>query len=93
MSIKIRRRYALYSAKWNEIRIISRMDRLPSDKVILLMFKFAKEYINTGHSWIHFDIDNKIIKCSQFTIKCDFEKLRYVKKDNIKVGDKFGYME
>lgn len=73
--------YALNHEGWKEIRIISRKDKLPSDEVVFLMIEFAKEYINEGHSWIHFDIDNNIIECSQFKIKCDFGKLRYIRKE------------
>lgn len=77
---EIKRRYFLKSKKWKEIRIISRKDKLPSDEVIFLMTEFAKEYLNKGNSWIRFDIDNKIIYCSQFKIKCDFGKLSIIKK-------------
>jgi len=72
--------YFLYRKGWREIRIISRKDKLPSDEVVFLMFEFARDYLNSGHSWIHFDIDNNIIECSQFKNKCDFGKLRKIKK-------------
>jgi len=74
------RTYFLKSKGWSEIRIISRKDYLPSDGTLLLMIEYAKEYINTGHSWITFDIDNNIIKCSRRIIKCDFGDLRKIKK-------------
>jgi len=72
--------YALYRKGWREIRIISRKDKLPSDEVVFLMVEFAKEYLNIGHSWIYFDIDDKTIECSQYKIKCDFGELRRIRK-------------
>jgi len=75
-----RRWYFLNSKGWKEIRIISRQDKLPSDEVIFLMIEYAKEYINEGHSWIHFDIDNLKILKSTGNINVDFGKLRRIKK-------------
>lgn len=63
---EIDRRYALYRSGWKEIRIISRKDYLPSNHKILEMINYAKEYLDTGHSWIKFDIDKGIVKSSQF---------------------------
>ena len=79
--IKELKRYFLLKSKgWKKIRIISIEDYLPQDEVILQMVQFAKEYLNEGHSWITFDINNNIIECSQFKIKCNFGKLRKIKK-------------
>ena len=75
-----RRWYALYRLGWKEIRIISRQDKLPSDEVIFLMIEYAKDYINSGHSWVNFDIDNSKILKSTGNINVDFGKLRKIKK-------------
>lgn len=40
------------------IRIISPKDKMPSDQKILQMYEFAKEYFNTGHTWINFYIED-----------------------------------
>jgi len=74
-----RRWYSLYNNNWKEIRIISINDYLPSDKVILEMINYAKNYLNTDHSWIIFDIDNQLVKCSQFENTYDFGELRKIK--------------
>lgn len=62
----IKRWYFLKSKNWREIRIISRKDYLPSDKIIIEMILYGIKYLNAGHNWIHFDIDNQLVKCSQF---------------------------
>jgi len=77
------RRYALYRSGWKEIRIISKKDYLPNDNIILEMVNYAKEYLNTGHSWIKFDIDNQLVKCSQFNIKYNYNTLRRINKELI----------
>lgn len=78
-----KREMFLKSKGWSEIKIVSRFDRLPSDEVILQMIEYAKEYLNEGHSWIKFDIDNlKIIK-STGNIKVDFGDLRKITKSDL----------
>lgn len=72
------RRYALYRTGWKEIRIISKLDKLPSDEKIINMINLSKEYFLTKHSWIKFDIDNNKIICSQFNKDYDYEKLRKI---------------
>lgn len=77
------RRYALYKLNWKEIRIISRKDNLPSDDILVDIISFAKEYFNTEHSWIVFDIDNKTVKSSQFDKEYNFGQVKRLKIDNI----------
>lgn len=77
---EIRRWYYLKSNDWREIRIISRKDYLPLDETILTIIDCAKQYLDQGHSWIKFDIDNKLISCSQFNTYCDFGELHKVNK-------------
>ena len=44
---------------YNQMRIISSKDLLPSNEILLRMLQQAREYFNTtSHSWINFDIDN-----------------------------------
>ena len=64
---------------WKEIRIISISDLIPSDEVIINMINYAKEYFNTGHRWINFDIDNGKIICSQGKLDFDYGDLRKIK--------------
>lgn len=68
---------------WKRIRIISYKDYLPQDNTILRMISEAKEYLNTGRSWIEFDIDNSKVKCSQYEKEYDFGELRKIKKSDI----------
>lgn len=79
-----RRKYFLLSKGWKEVRIISLNDKLPSDEVLLEMLNYAKEYINTGHSWIKFDIDNSKVICSQYEKDYDFGVLRKIKEEDLK---------
>lgn len=81
---EIKRYYALLKYGWKEIKLISRKDYLPVNKNLILdMFSFAKNYLNNGHSWIYFDIDNQIVKCNQFKINYNFGKLFKYKNNNI----------
>jgi len=79
-----RRKYFLLSKGWKEVRIISLNDKLPSDEVLLEMLNYAKEYINSGHTWIKFDIDNSKVICSQYEKYYDFGKLRRIKEEDLK---------
>lgn len=64
---------------WKIIRIISRKDYLPQDNKIIDIIIYAKNYLNINHSWIYFDIDNQLVKCSQFENYYDFGELRKIK--------------
>jgi len=77
---EINRSYYLNKLGWKRIRIISLKDFLPQDEKILEMVNYAKDYLNTGHSWIHFDIDKDIIKTSQIEESFDYSNLRKIKK-------------
>jgi len=80
---ELRRYYYLKQNNWNMIKIISLKDKLPNDDKIIEMVEYAKEYINTGHSWIRFDIDNNTIKCSQFEKEYDYGILRKIQKGDL----------
>ena len=69
---------------WREIRIISISDLIPSDDKIIEMMTYAINYIDSGHRWMIFDIDNKIVRCSQFEEKYDYGLLRKIKKEDLK---------
>jgi len=79
---EIKRNYFLYSKGYKIIRIISRNDLIPDDEIVLSMIKYANEYLENRH-WISFDIDNKLVKCSQFEQFYDFGELTKVSKNNI----------
>ena len=61
---------------WNMVEIISRKDNLPLDEQLTKMLLYAKEWINQGHSWISFDIDNGIVKTSQYEFTYDYGQTR-----------------
>jgi very-short-patch-repair endonuclease len=77
------RDYFLYRRGWKTIRLISKKDKVPTDEKILEMIEIAKEYLNSGHHWICFDIDNTNIKCSQYEKFFDFGQLRNITKNDI----------
>lgn len=77
-----RRWYALYRKGWKEIRIISKTDKIPSDEKILEIIQFAKDYLNNGHHYMKFNLDENTVKCSQFEESYDFGLLRWIYKHN-----------
>lgn len=76
---QILREQYLRTNNWKRINIISRNDLLPKDNIILSMIDIAKEYLNSGHFWITFDIDNNLIKSSQFEKYYSFGDLIKIK--------------
>ena len=68
---------------WKEIRIKSLTDKIPSDSIIFNMIEYAKTYLNSGHSWIHFDIDKSIVKSNLFENHYDYGKLRKIKDKDV----------
>jgi very-short-patch-repair endonuclease len=79
----MRRYYALKSQGWREIRIISDKDLLPSDDIIIKLINQGKEYLNSGHSWIEFNIDENIVRSSIFEKSYNYGKLRQIKEENL----------
>ena len=77
-----KRWYFLNKNGWKEIKIISLTDKLPNDDKIIEMINYAKDYINTNHSWIHFNIDKGIVKCSQFENEYNYGELRRIYKED-----------
>ena len=80
---EIRRYYYFKNKDWKMVRLISKNDLLPLDDKIVEIINLAKNYLNTGHSWIIFDIDNSKIICSEFKEKHDYGKLRCITKKDI----------
>jgi len=78
-----RRYYDLYNNGWKMIRIISLKDYLPYDEIILQIIKEAKEFLNTGHSWIKYDIDNSQVITSQYIKNYNFGNLRKITEKDI----------
>lgn len=78
----------LFKNGWKEIRIISKDDLLPTKDEIISFISYAKNYLNTGRHWIHLDIDESKIRCSQFEKEIKFNKLEYL-KEKIEIEDKF----
>lgn len=76
--------YALYRKGWKDIRINSLKDRLPYDDVLMRMFNDGRDILNSGRSWVEFNIDDGTIKTSQETKKYNFGELRYIYDLDIK---------
>lgn len=78
-----KRFFALRSKGWKVIRIISETskDKLPSDEKLIEMLRYAKEYFNTGHTYVKFDIDNFKVITSQFEEIYDYGDLRNIPKE------------
>lgn len=68
---EFKRKQFLQSQGWKLIRIISKKDYLPQDKEIIDLIEECKYYLNEGHSWIEIDIDNRLMRCSQFKKKIE----------------------
>lgn len=69
---------------YNQMRIISTSDKLPSDTILLQMLEQARMYFSiTKHTWINFDIDNsKMINAENKDVGgvfFDYGKLRKIK--------------
>lgn len=81
-----KRWYYLFRNGWKEIRIISKQDLLPSDEKILEIIVYAKQYLNNNYHYIKFDIDNSIVKTSQFEKEYDFGHLKRIKIETKEVS-------
>jgi very-short-patch-repair endonuclease len=79
------RKSFLENKGWKIIRIISQHDKLPLDKKNIKLINKAKQYlINTNHTWVEININNKTYKCSQYEENIDFKQLRYINKKDLK---------
>ena len=75
---EMNRKYYLKSKGWNDFRIISLKDRLPSDEILLEMLRISEDWISQGHSWIEFDIDNSTYETSKGVYYFDYCDLRKI---------------
>jgi very-short-patch-repair endonuclease len=80
---EMRRNYFLMNKGYKMIRIISLKDNIPSDDILIKMLNDAKEIINSGRSYVTFDIDNSLVITSQYTKPYDFGKLRKIKEKDL----------
>lgn len=80
---EIIRYYSHCRNNWKMIRIISTIDKLPLDEKIIEMIKYAKEYLNMGHSWIKFDIDKNKVISSQGEFNYDYGELRRIQNKDL----------
>lgn len=68
---------------WKEIRISSTQDYLPNEDKLIELFNHAKLVLNSGRSWIKFDIDNSKVLTSQYDKYYDFGNLNIINKKTI----------
>lgn len=68
---------------YNQMRIISTKDLLPSNQVLLQMLNETKRYFSEypNHSWIEYDIDNFIVRNAEYKdgVQYNYGKLRKIK--------------
>lgn len=84
-----RKYYYMKQLGWKGVTIISRIDRMPEDSVIVEMISFAREHFNQNHSWIHFDVDNSKIISSAGEQSYSFGKLKSYMKFRKEYATKF----
>ena len=82
------REKSLRQEEYKIIRIISRQDLIPSDKILLQMLKDAKQYFKDfpEHTWVFFDIDNQIIRNAENKdgVPYFYGELRKITKEDLK---------
>lgn len=78
---EMKRNYVLFRNGWKIIRIISKRDYFPSKEIVLQMLGYAKEYLNNGHHYINFDIDQRLVITSQFAQLYDYGTLKRIRSD------------
>lgn len=67
------------------MRLVSRKDKLPSDKILLQILEFSKEYFNTTeHTWINWDIDQSMYYNAEHQngVLFDFGELRTLRRNS-----------
>lgn len=72
---------------YKQMRIISSKDYLPSDKILLQMLEYTKEYFSSypNRSWIEFNIDSSSIRNAEQKegVFFNYGTLRKIKKSDI----------
>lgn len=85
--------YSLYRSGWKDIRITSKKDKLPSNSVLIDMFNKGKEILYSGRSWVEFDIDNSLIKTSQYEKDYEYGNLLVIRRDRAEnIKNEYGYI-
>lgn len=72
---------------YKTMRIISRKDLLPSDKILLQMLSDARNYFSTTqHTWMTYDIDQSLLFNAEYKngILYNYGELRKIKDEDIK---------
>jgi very-short-patch-repair endonuclease len=73
------RNYFVIRSGWKLMQITSNNDKLPNDNTLLKMINLAKEYLlNTNHSWINIDLNNKCFIFTKEHIKIPFDSLKTI---------------
>lgn len=68
----------------NQMTIISRKDKLPSDEILLRMLDETLNYLSTtNHHWVEFDIDHRTVRNALGLFPYDYGELRKIKKSDI----------
>ena len=83
---EIYRNVALKNADIKRMRIISSKDYLPSDKILLQLLSYAKEYFSiTNHTWIEYDLDSSTVRNAEQPegIFFNFGELRRIKSSDL----------
>ena len=75
---EMRRYYALRYEGWNCIRIKSDYDKLPTDEILSVILNYAYDWIESGHSWIHFNIDHNQIETSDGLSHFEFGEIKKI---------------
>lgn len=83
---EIARYYTIKNEGYNQVKIISTNDKLPTDYVLLQMLTQAKEYFSNypKHSWIEYNVDTSTVRNAEQKdgVFFDYGKLRIIKDSN-----------
>jgi hypothetical protein len=74
--------YALNRRGWKEIRVVSKKDYLPTKHKVKEIYEYAVDFLNSGSSWICFDIDNLLVNSSSMSEFYEYGKLKAIRKSN-----------
>lgn len=77
---EIKRWYIFKSNGIKIMKIISLKDLIPQSDILIEMLNFAKNILDSGRSWINFDIDNGTVKWRDNEQTYDFGPLQKITK-------------
>ena len=75
---EIKRTLYLKNKGWKLIRIVSNKDLLPQDNELIKLINKAKKYLTNNHTWYEINIDENLIKCSEYQKNINFINLRKI---------------